>query len=456
MTGRGSVFSSMRGDVPGVEWPPLFSGRVAPLAAAIQQLEATQWLPPEAVAAAQRRQLRLLADHFAKSSEVFRARLARSSISASALREPGGLQALSPLTRQEVQSTEHPIFVDALPPGHAPKQKVATSGSTGEPVVVYRTPVNQVYWLAMTMRYHFWAEPDLDGRICAVRAELKRVGEEKDWGPPANLFFKTGPGLKIDIEVDIRRQIEMIRSFGPTSLVIYPSNLVAIMDELVVAGLELPTVQRVRTIGEMLQPGVRQRVGEVLGATLHDCYSSQEVGYIALQCPQSDLYHVMSETVIVEVVDDEGRPTPEGQAGRILVTDLHNHATPLIRYAIGDYAEPGPPCPCGRGLPTLKRILGRERNLIVKPDGTRHWPLLWEKPFREIVPIVQYQMRQLALDRIEMRMVVERPLSDAEETAFRAALHEVLRYPYQLDFVYFEGRLPTGPNGKFEEFLSLI
>ena len=446
----------MRGDVPGIEWPPVFSGRRASLAAAIQQLEATQWLPPEAIGAAQRRQLRLLSEHFARNSELFRTRLARSGLAPAALRDQQGLEALAPLTRQEVQSKERPIFVDSLPPGHGPVQEAQTSGSTGEPVVVRRTAVNQLLWLALTMRYHLWAEPNLGGRICAIRANLKHVGAEKDWGPPANLFFRTGPGLKIDIQEDIRRQIEMIREFGATSLVIYPSNLVAILDELAATGSGLPSVERVRTIGEMLPSGLRERVADELGATLHDCYSSQEIGYVALQCPESQLYHVMAESLLVEVVDAEGKPTPQGEAGRILVTDLHNHATPLIRYAIGDYAEPGPTCPCGRGLPTLKRILGRERNLIVKPDGTRHWPLTGFRRFRDVAPVVQYQMRQHTPERIELRLVVERPLAEDEEEALRTVVRDALGYPCELEFTYFEGRLPTGPNGKFEEFLSLI
>jgi phenylacetate-CoA ligase len=54
-----------------------------------------------------------------------------------------------------------------------------------------------------------------------------------------------------------------------------------------------------------------------------------------------------------------------------VVTPLHNFAMPLIRYAIGDYAEAGPPCACGRGLPVLARILGRARNLLTLPHGER-------------------------------------------------------------------------------------
>jgi phenylacetate-CoA ligase len=102
-----------------------------------------------------------------------------------------------------------------------------------------------------------------------------------------------------------------------------------------------------------------------------DMYTCQEAGYLALQCPDHPHYHVQSENVLLEVVDDQGLPCAPGEVGRVLVTSLNNFATPLIRYEIGDYAEVGAACSCGRGLPVLKRIMGRYRNLLTLPDGTR-------------------------------------------------------------------------------------
>ena len=65
-----------------------------------------------------------------------------------------------------------------------------------------------------------------------------------------------------------------------------------------------------------------------------------------------------SEAIIVEVLDDEGRPCKDGAIGRVVATPLFNLAGPLIRYATGDFAEAGT-CECGRTLPTLKRIAPR-------------------------------------------------------------------------------------------------
>jgi phenylacetate-CoA ligase len=237
---------------------------------------------------------------------------------------------------------------------------------------------------------------------------------------------------------------------------IYPSNLAAMLDLLERDGRHLPSVQRVRTIGETLSPAIRERAEHDLGATVRDCYSSEEVGYIAIECPTGGLYHVMAETLIVEVVDADGRACREGEVGRVLVTDLHNRATPLIRYAIGDMAEVGPACPCGRGLPTLRRIVGRERNMLLTPDGRRAWPLTGFRDFATIAPVIQYQLIQHRIDAVEVRLVVGAPIDAGQERALAALITRSLGYPFTLTFKYFPDRIPRQPNGKFEEFVNLV
>ena len=126
-----------------------------------------------------------------------------------------------------------------------------------------------------------------------------------------------------------------------------------------------------RTFGEILEPVCRATCQQVFGVKVVDMYSSQEVGYIALQCPEHEHYHVQAENLLVEVLAEDGRGCGPGEVGRVVVTTLHNFAMPLLRYDIGDYAEVGASCPCGRGLGVLTRILGRQRNLLVLPDGRR-------------------------------------------------------------------------------------
>ena len=180
------------------------------------------------------------------------------------------------------------------------------------------------------------------------------------------------------------------------------------------------------------------------------------MGTIAIECPVSGLYHVMADNLIVEVLRENGDPCDFNEVGQVVITDLHNFAMPLIRYATGDYAEKGGSCSCGRGLPTLKKICGRERNLAILPNGKKYWPRIGFNHFRTIAPIEQYQLIQESLQNIEVRLVVSRTLMGNEEQALREIICEKMGFPFQLHFTYFEKQIPRGENGKFEEFICRV
>ena len=449
----GSPLDNAKGDLPASVWPPSFSTASAPVVAAVFQLERSQYFTPTEIREGQQRQLSALAEHFAEHSQWFAARMAAARDSEGADR----LRRLPILTRRDVQTTFAQQHVTALPEGYGPASQVSTSGSTGEPVSLWRTQVNLLHWLAQTVRWHLWDEPDFGGRLATIRALLPTSGVADSWGNPVALFADTGPLLRIDIEDDIGKQLDALSAFEPSSLIVYPSNLEAILGEMESRDCRLPSLKRVRTLGETLSDDLRKRAKRQLGVRISDSYTSEEFGYIALQCPQSELYHIMAESLIVEVLDDAGRACRDGQIGRVVVTDLHNFATPMIRYETGDHAVAGPKtCSCERGLPTLRKVLGRTRNMIVKPDGTRHWPLTGYKKYRDIAPIIQYQLVQHTVDHIEMRLVTERALTSEEEAALQAHMRKTLGPGIDVTFIYYEGRLPLNANGKFEEFLSLI
>jgi phenylacetate-CoA ligase len=216
----------------------------------------------------------------------------------------------------------------------------------------------------------------------------------------------------------------------------------------------LPGLREARTFGELLEPRVRQACREVWGVKVVDMYSSQEVGYLALQCPDTDHYHVQSENVLVEVLGDDGQPSRPGEVGRLVVTSLHNFAMPLLRYDIGDYAEVGGTCACGRGLPVLRRIMGRQRNMAILPDGRRRWPsieLAGTSDLSDFPPIHQFQLVQRSLTAMEMLLVALRPLTADEEQKLRGWIITAVGYPFEVTFRYVES-IERSPFGKFEDF----
>lgn len=360
------------------------------------------------------------------------------------------------MSRREAQALGARFFAAQVPHRHLPIGTAKTSGATGEPVTVRKTAINRLFWSAFTIRDHLWHKRQFSNRMSSIRANISKYVDAKDWGAPVGNLFKSGEAQGIPITTDIREQLRLLRRFRPELLIVYPNNLDAFVTIWEGEGFDLKTLGHIKTIGETVHAELRARVKKIAGLDIEDNYSSQEAGTIAIQCPASGLYHIMSEALIVEVLNDRNEPCGEGEIGRVVVSDLQNLATPLIRYDIGDYAETGPPCSCGRGLPTLKRILGRERNLVRLPDGSRNWPLVGFHYFDTVAPVRQYQLIQTGLDEIEFKIVTDQEITANQELRLITIVQQALNYPFKIRLAQFRERLPLGPNGKFEEFICKV
>lgn len=202
----------------------------------------------------------------------------------------------------------------------------------------------------------------------------------------------------------------------------------------------------------MLDAELRQLTREVLGKPIIDNYTSGECGYMALQCPACEQYHVQSEVVFLEVLDENDRPCAPGQIGRVIVTPLHNFAMPLLRYAVGDEAEPGLPCACGRGLPVLRRIVGRTIDYLLCPSGEKR-RVNFRYSLAAITAIREYQVAQIDLDRIEVRLVTARPLTGAEEARVLAMMAGEFGDEFRIKLVYPASIVRT-QAGKLRTFIS--
>ena len=450
-----AALGTVHSAIAGVTWPPLLAGEAASLAALMHQLDETQWLPADTIVRRQHEQLVHVATHAHSHSAHFYGRMQAAGLRPEQLSTRENLRRLPVMRRRDVQAAGETLFCTKIPRAHAPVAESSTSGSSGEPVVVKRTAVSRLMWLALTLREHLWQRRDFRGRLAVIRSDYLQ-GEQMDWpnwGPPASLLFETGSSHALAVQTGVARQLEWLQSINPDYLLVYPTNLAALLDQFEQRGLRLPRLRQIRTINETLTPDIRESARRVLGADIADTYSSAEVGVIALQCPDSGLYHAMAESLIVEVLDEQGEACVPGQIGRVVVTDLQNFATPLIRYDHGDYAEMADACPCGRGLPALKRILGRSRNMVRLPDGRALWPAIGGLRYQEIAPIRQFQFIQRDLDTIEVRLVSAAPLSADQERRIGDLIRKALDFSFKLQFIYFPEQIARGPGGKFEEFV---
>jgi phenylacetate-CoA ligase len=430
-----------------------------------QQLQAhlakTQWWAPEKLLGYQLQRLAGLLEHSRQTVPFYRSRLEAAGLTPDRDLSLEAWRALPLLTRRDVQQAEATLYSAKLPEEHGRVTSVKTSGSTGTPVAVRTTELSARRLAAFVLRNHLWHRRDFSRKIGLI-AKLPDTAKARDgvvtqsrWGDELTYPFPTGPAALIDISHPIERQLAWLDEERPDYLVLYPSVLTALLEASASHVGDATAVKEALTFGEVVTPELREECLRTWNARVVDSYSAQEVGVIALQCPGREHYHVQSEAILVEVVDDSGNPVEPGAIGKVVVTPLHNFAMPLLRYEIGDYAEVGEPCPCGRGLPVLRRILGRTRNILVTPSGARFWPRFGSHEFRTLAPIVQHQFVQTRLDTLEARFVTERPLTADETAKLDRLLRSKLPYPFKLDFRFPES-LPRAASGKYEDFRSEI
>jgi len=445
--------------VPNIIWPALPAPEGANMLAILFQLESTQWNAGEKLLALQRLQLAKVLRHAVATVPYYRDKfqnLATPHLEDFTWEE---WRRLPLLTRPAVQEAGQKLISRAIPVEHGSHCKVQTSGSTGTPITAYGTAVSQLFWRVFGLRDHIWHRRDFSAKHAIIRyVKGLKAGETLQaalWGQSTAPLFNTGPALTMSILTEVEVQAQWLMQQAPGYLLSYPSNILALAQIFREKNWRLSSLKEIRTISESVGADMRKVCREVWGVPVKDVYSSQEIGYIALQCPEHDHYHVQSETVLVEVLDEQNNPCLPGQIGRVVVSTLHNFAMPFIRYELGDYAEVGEPCPCGRGLPVLTRILGRQRNMMITPDGKKYWPSFPSTLLSQLVPLRQIQIIQKDLERLTVNMVTDRELLEDEKTRLIEGLRSQLSYPFQISLCYVKC-IERSRSGKYEDFVSLV
>ncbi len=423
--------------------------------ATLFQLERSQWLSPSEHWLLQRRQLHALLRHAIAHVPYYRERIPAQALPNVDAFSPTDLARLPTLTRAQVQQHFQQLCAGRLPDGHGNASQYTTSGSTGEPVRFLSTSVSSFFWHAFMLREHLWHRRDLSAKMVVVRVEKEKSVLDNWFGEVGAELFRTGRCVILPARWTFDRQLECILEERPDYLLGYATNLLGIFRTAERRAMSMPWLREVRSFGEAVSTEMRDYIQRHWSLPLTDVYTARETGYMALQCPDEADYHMQSESAVIEVLNESGAPCGVGEVGRVIVTPLHNFATPLIRYDIGDYAEVGPPCACGRGLPVMRRILGRTRNILRLPDGSMRWPTLGTEGMLDAAPIRRIKVIQKSLTEIEVRLIAARPFSDGEFAALRAHLLGHFGPYFNWRFVFLD-EFPPQPGDKFEDFVSEV
>lgn len=158
--------------------------------------------------------------------------------------------------------------------------------------------------------------------------------------------------------------LDLIAAQKPTAVRGLPMFLMWLADRAAERECKFPFLSAVLPFGALTCDRVARRIEHGFGAPFVDYYGTSELAEVGCGRPGSSAVTVFDDVHLVEIVDDAGRPAPAGEIGRIVITDLHNRAMPLVRFALGD---------CGRFLDAAGSLLelhGREQERIPIKDGS--------------------------------------------------------------------------------------
>lgn len=307
------------------------------------------------------------------------------------------------LTRAVAQDNEQRLRAETIPPEMLPLSDDRTSGSTGTPLRIKRAFMQAVASQVLFERAIHWNK-------CGPlqRLAITDVVAEDDAAHGASLGNNTASPVIVPAHLDPASQIAIVERARPSHIIAFPNLVEAWLETGEIS--RLSGLRAIFSTGEVLRPEIRERIAKALGCPVINFYSSTETGPIALGGPDGRL-RVSEEIMLLERPDG---PIDPAKPVRVVATPFYAYAMPLIRYATGDYVRYSSRTPReATGLRRLEAVLGRERSLFLRRDGTRIWPAVHGDVIGDIVPLRGWQLIQETLDTIVLKMVTPAELTPA-------------------------------------------
>lgn len=235
----------------------------------------------------------------------------------------------------------------------------------------------------------------------------------------------------------------------------YPSTLYILASHVLSRDTRLPMTAAISS-SETLHPVQRATIEEAFECELFDFYAQAERVVFAGECSHHGGKHVSEEYGLLEIVDNEGKPVPDGELGYVVGTSLYNTAMPLIRYGTGDVsAIVTDMCQCGRVHRRLHNVTTKAEDMVVTLEGRLLSPSVLTHPFKPFTSIEKSQIIQVARDEIVVKLVAGRGFTKVVEDQLAERLRERLGSSVRIRIEVVED-IPREDSGKFRWVISHI
>ena len=372
-----------------------------------RRAEQTQWLRRDELEQRQLDALRQLLAHADGTCSYYRDDWAARGLISTAVQSLDDFQQWPLITRETIRQNRLAMRTTAA----VQRMTKATGGSSGEPLQFDFDAGSNDRRTAMMWRGYNWAGGAPGTRQLYV------------WGTPVG-NIPAWKRIKMDLHHrfdnqrvlscfeftpdKMRRHFDEMNRYHADVIVAYTNPLYEFARYIEREGLKPVSPNSIIVGAEKLHPFQRELIERIFGAPIFETYGSREFMLIAAECEKHCGMHLSMENLLVEVLNDDGSPTPAGREGNIVITDLFNYGMPFIRYLNGDRAIAGfENCSCGRGLPLLKQVVGRQLDTLDTPDGRKIPGEFFPHLIKDYPSIRRFQVIQETVKQITLKLVVD-------------------------------------------------
>lgn len=439
-----------------VNYPIIRALTKSKLSPALPEQLRTQWLSPEDLAELQLSRLNALLQHAHAHCPFYTERLDAAGLRGGRVSSLEALSDLPMLTKRDIQQHRADIIADCfdepdLRPDH-------TGGSTGDPLHFYNdrgehflNKVCREYRGNLTSGWHYGMRTvRLWGAGVDVGQSKRLTTRLYQWA----LNDRVLDCMYLDEDI-IDQHIAMMGRHRVQVVVAYTTIAYLFATKLLERGTTVVRPNTVIVSAEMLTQPQREVIEAGFGCKAFNRYGCREVGLVAAECDAHRGMHIGTDQLVVEVVDDDGRSVRPGEMGRILLTDLFNYGMPFIRYDVGDMGIlSDEACPCGRSLPLLAEVVGRDSDVIRMPSGRRIACTAVVTVFaKQLKGVANLQLVRNGVTTFTLRIMRGSDYQDGELAYLQEQLSALLAPEAEVSYEFVDD-IARSPSGKYQFLVS--
>lgn len=336
-----------------------------------------------------------------------------------------------------------------------------TSGSSGDPFIFAKDKFcHALTWAEIQDRFGWYNidfNSSLQARFYGIPLDKKGYYKERFKDFLSNRYRFSVFDLS---DITLRKYLNKFKNTKFDYINGYTSPVVQFAKFLQKEGVVLnqlcPSLNACMVTSEMLFEDDKKLMEDQFGVPVINEYGASELDLIAFQNPK-DEWQINSETLFVEILDDQNNVLPYGEEGRIVITSLYNKAHPFIRYDIGDsgiLSKNSTP-----KTPILEKLIGRTNDIAILPSGKKAAGLTFYYITKTIIEddglVKEFVIEQLTKQHFKIIYVSEEILSLEKMNTIKSEMEKYLEAGLEITF---ERKLvlDRSNRGKLKQFKSFV